>query len=121
MTKRPASRANRLALDQWQAPRAFEIERLSAPFIVRALGADAADGACVSAGLFRIKLRLQVGARVLEQRLFEHSAGLRAPMNIAELVDVQIAAARTALEGRGATEQDALAIIVGFTKSTAAE
>ncbi len=42
-------------------------------------------------------------------------------MDVAELVDVQIAAARAAFERRGTAEQDALAVAVCFAEATPAE
>src|SRR6478736_5020724 len=94
------------ALNERQAPRAFEIERLAAPLVVRALRANAADGAGVSAGLLGVKLGFEIERRVLQERLLEDAASLRAPVDIAELIDVQIPASRTAFERRAATRQN---------------
>src|SRR3954463_543667 len=121
MTQRPESSRKRLTLEEWQAPRTLERKRLGAPLIVRTLRAHAADRTSVGASFLGVELLLQVTLHVVEQRLFEDAARLRAPVDIAELVHVQVTAARAALEWRAARLQDPFAVIVSFTEALTAE
>src|SRR5688500_14236714 len=94
------------------APRASQklIRGLGPPVIELAGGTGTTDGTSGMTALVAVKLLAQISQRVIHQRFRPDSPRLGAPVHAAEFVDIQIAAARAAFEGRDAVAHETFAI-----------
>src|SRR5688572_20853103 len=90
------------------APRASQklIRALGSPVIELTGGTRTANRASGVAALVAVELLPQIRQRVIHQRFRPDGPRLGAPVHAAEFVDIEIAAARAAFEGREAVAHE---------------